>query len=225
VPPDAKPFRVEVVIRTPQIEVWRALTEPDQVRRWFGWDYAGLNDEVELMFVTNAKREPPGRILMFEGEDQSAIEVEADGAHTIVRVVYPASLDDVEVDDAYDQIEEGWRAFLLQLRDYLERHPGKRRRTIRLTSEAKPIAVLAAVAGEVEGESRRASPHLSVTTTESYGQGLVIVDSSEPLDSAESGRVNVTITTYGLDDERFARLRQRWQAILNELAKDVEVTA
>jgi hypothetical protein len=37
--------------------------------------------------------------------------------------------------------------------------------------------------------------------------------------------VNVTITTYGLHDEQFARLRKRWQAILNELAKDVEVTA
>jgi hypothetical protein len=223
--PGAKPFRVEVVIRTPYIEVWRALTEPAQVRRWFGWDHAGLDDEVELMFVANAREEPPGRILMFEGEDQSAIEVEADGAHTIVRAVYPASLEDVEPGDAYDQIEEGWRAFLLQLRDYLERHPGKRRRTIRVTSEAKPIAVLAAVAGEVEGQSRRASPHLSVTTTDSYGRGLVVVDSSEPLDSAGTGRVNVTITTHGLDDEGFGRLRQRWRAILNELAKDVEVTA
>jgi uncharacterized protein YndB with AHSA1/START domain len=223
--PEAKPFRVEVVIRTPRIEVWRALTEPDQVRRWFGWDYAGLADEIELMFVANAKHEPPGRILMFEGEDQSAIEVEADGAHTIVRVVYPASLEDVQLDDAYDPIEEGWRAFLLQLRDYLERHPGERRRTIRMTSEAKPIAVLAAVAGEVEGESRRASAHLSVTTTDSYGRGLVVVDSSEPLDSAETGRVNVTIATYGLDDGHFARLRNRWHAILNDVAKDVEVTA
>jgi hypothetical protein len=169
--PEAKPFRVEVVIRTPHVEVWRALTEPDQVRRWFGWDYAGLDDEIALMFVANAKHEPPSRILMFEGEDQSAIEVEADGAHTIVRAVSPASLEDVELDDAYDQIEEGWRAFLLQLGDYLERHPGKRRRTIRLTSEAKPIAVLAAVAGEVEGESRRASPHLSVTTPRERRRG------------------------------------------------------
>src|ERR671915_491765 len=190
--PEAKPFRVEVVVRAPHVEVWRALTEPDQVRRWFGWDYAGLDEEIELMFVANAKHEPPGRILMFEGDDQ---------------------------------FEEGWRAFLLQLRDYLERHPGKRRRTIRLTSEAKPIAVLAAVAGEVEGESRRASPHLSVTTTDSCGQGLVVVASSEPLDSADTGRVNVTITTYRLDDERFASLRARWQAILNDLARDVEVTA
>jgi uncharacterized protein YndB with AHSA1/START domain len=223
--PGAKPFRVEVVIRTPQVEVWRALTDPSQVRRWFGWDYAGLEEEIELMFVTNARHEPPGRILMFEGEDQSAIEVEADGAHTIVRAVFPASLGDADLEDGYDEIEEGWRAFLIQLRDYLERHPRKRRRTIRLKSEAKPIAVLAAVAGEVEGESRRASPHLSVTTTDSYGQGLVVVDSSEPLDSADSGRVNVTITTYGLDDERFGRLRDRWRAILNELAKDVEVTA
>jgi uncharacterized protein YndB with AHSA1/START domain len=223
--PEAKPFRVEVVVRTPYIEVWRALTEPDQVRRWFGWEYAGLDEEIELMFVTAAKHEPPARIVMFEGEDQSAIEVEADGAHTIVRAVFPASLEDVELDDAYDEIEEGWRGFLLQLRDYLERHPGKRRRTIRLTSEAKPIAVLAAVAGEVEGESRRASQHLSVTTTDSYGRGLVVVDSSEPLDSAGTGRVNVTVTTYGLDDDRFSALRARWQAILNELARDVEVTA
>jgi hypothetical protein len=223
--PEAKPFRVEVVIRTPYIEVWRALTELNQVKRWFGWDYAGLDEEIELMFAANARHEPPSRILMFEGEEQSAIEVEADGAHTIVRAVYPASLEGVELEDGYDQIEEGWRAFLLQLGDYLERHPGKRRRTIRLTSEAKPIAVLAAVAGEVEGESRRASPHLSVTTTDSYGRGLVVVDSSEPLDSADSGRVNVTITTHGLDDEHFARLRARWQAIMTDLAKDVQVTA
>jgi uncharacterized protein YndB with AHSA1/START domain len=223
--PEAKPFRVEVVVRTPYIEVWRALTEPDQVRRWFGWDYAGLDDEIELMFVANARQEPPGRILMFEGEDQSAIEVEADGAHTVVRAVHPASLEDAGPGDGYDEIAEGWRAFLLQLADYLERHPGKRRRTIRLTSEARPIAVLAAVAGEVEGESRRASPHLSLTTTDSYGRGLVVVDSSEPLDSADAGRVNVTTTTYGLDSEQFARLRERWQAIMNDLAKHVEVTA
>jgi hypothetical protein len=223
--PDAKPFRVEVVIRTPQVEVWRALTQPDQVKRWFGWDYPGLDDEVELMFVANARQEPPGRILMFEGEDQSVIEVEPDGAHTIVRVVYPSSLGEVELDDAYDQIEEGWRAFLLQLSHYLERHPGKRRRTIRLTGDARPIAVLAAVASEVEGESRRASPHLSVTTTDSYGQGLVVVDSSESLDSADTGRVNVTITTHGLYDDQFARLRTRWQTIFDELAKEVEVTA
>jgi uncharacterized protein YndB with AHSA1/START domain len=223
--PEAKPFRVEVVIRTPYIEVWRALTEPDQVKRWFGWDYAGLDDEIQLMFVANTRHEPPGRILMFEGEDGSAIEVEPDGAHTIVRAVHPASLEEVERDDAYDQIEEGWRAFLVQLADYLERHPGRRRRTIRLSSETKPIAVLAAVAAEVEGESRRASPHLSVTTTDSYGRGLVVVDSSEPLDSADTGRVNVTITTYGLDDEDFARLRERWQAILTDLAVHVEMTA
>jgi hypothetical protein len=37
--------------------------------------------------------------------------------------------------------------------------------------------------------------------------------------------VNVTITTHGLDDESFARLRERWQAIMSDLAKDVEVTA
>jgi uncharacterized protein YndB with AHSA1/START domain len=220
--PEAGPFRVEVVVDAPHVEVWRALTEPDEIRRWFGWDYAGLDEEIESIFVENARPEPPGRILMSEGEDQSAIEVEADGARTIVRAVGPASM---PRDDAFDPIEEGWRGFLLQLRHYVERHPGEKRRTLRLTGEANPVAVLAAVAGEIEGESRRASPHLSVTTTDSYGGGLVAVESSEPFDGAESCRVNVTITTYGFDDERLARLRERWESHWRELAKGAEVTA
>jgi hypothetical protein len=223
--PEAGSFRVEVVVGAPHVEVWRALTEPDEVRRWFGWDYAGLDAEIDSIFVENARPEPPGRILMFQGDDQSAIEVEADGARTIVRAVNPASLGDVEPGDAFDPIEEGWRAFLLQLCHYVEKHPGEQRRTLRLTGEANPVAVLAAVAGEIEGVSRRASPHLSVTTTDSYGGGLVAVESSEPFDSAESSRVNVTITTYALDDERLARLRERWESIWRELARDVEVTA
>jgi hypothetical protein len=223
--PEGKPFRVEVVVGAPHVEVWRALTEPDEIRRWFGWDYPGLEQEVEFIFVENARPEPPGRILLFQGEDQSAIEVEADGPRTIVRVVNPAASDQAERDDGFDQIEEGWRAFLLQLRHYLERHAGERRRTIRLTGDANPLAALAAVAGEIEGESRRASPHLSVTTTDSYGGGLVVVESTEPLDSPGSCRVNVTITTYGLDDERLARLRQRWESVWSELASGAEVAS
>jgi uncharacterized protein YndB with AHSA1/START domain len=222
--PEAKPFRIEVVVDAPRVEVWRALTEPDEIRQWFGWEYAGLDEEIEFIFVDNARPEPPNRILMIQGEEQSAIEVEADGARTIVRVLNPASLGDVEWEDAFDPIEEGWRAFLCQLRDYVERHPGERRRTIRLTGEANPVAVLAAVAGEAKGVSRRASPHLSVTTTDRYGGGLVAVESREPLDSTHIGRVTVTITTYGLGHESFARLGERWESLWSELAKDVEVT-
>ena len=39
-----KPFRVEVIVDAPRDAVWRALTEPEQIRHWFGWDYDGLED-------------------------------------------------------------------------------------------------------------------------------------------------------------------------------------
>ena len=46
-----KPFRVEVSVDAPRDVVWRTLTEPEQIRHWFGWDYDGLDDEIELIFV------------------------------------------------------------------------------------------------------------------------------------------------------------------------------
>ena len=43
-----KPFRVEVSVDAPRDVVWRALTEPERIRHWFGWEYDGLEDEIEL---------------------------------------------------------------------------------------------------------------------------------------------------------------------------------
>ena len=35
---DPKPFRVEVVVEAPREVVWQALSDPEEIRRWFGWD-------------------------------------------------------------------------------------------------------------------------------------------------------------------------------------------
>ena len=53
-----KPFRVEVTVDAPRDTVWRALTEPEQIRHWFGWDYDGLEDEIRLIFVEHASLIP-----------------------------------------------------------------------------------------------------------------------------------------------------------------------
>lgn len=41
---------VEILVAAPIDVVWRALREPSEIRRWFGWDYPGLADEVETIF-------------------------------------------------------------------------------------------------------------------------------------------------------------------------------
>ena len=58
------------------------------------------------------------------------IELIEDGPRTIVRIVKPGPLADADWDEIYDEMVRGWNAFLLQLRRYVEHHPGQDRRTL-----------------------------------------------------------------------------------------------
>ena len=40
-------------------------------------------------------------------------------------------------DGVYDEVNEGWLTFFQQLRFYLERHPGKERRTLHVPAEGE----------------------------------------------------------------------------------------
>jgi uncharacterized protein YndB with AHSA1/START domain len=214
-------FRVEVVIHAPRDVVWRALTDPDEPRRWFGWDYEGLGDEIRYIFVDHATQLPPARIEM--GGAQT-IELVEDGPRTIVRVVQPGPLADAAWDELYEEIVQGWHAFFQQLRHYLERHPGEERRTLYLEGTASAPTALAAVDELAPGQAWYAGRHQRVTATERYGGGLVVVLAANGLDSDESGRVQVTLTTHGLDDARFAAARREWAARWTALARDANVS-
>ena len=122
-----KPFRVEVSVDAPRDVVWRTLTEPEQIRHWFGWDYDGLDDEIELIFVEHARLRPPDRIEM---SDDGLIELEERDGRTVIRATKPGDLDAVEWEDVYGDIEEGWITFFNQLRHRLERHSDSTRRMI-----------------------------------------------------------------------------------------------
>lgn len=211
-------FRVEVVIRAPREAVWRALTDPDEIARWFGWDYEGLPDEIKMIFVDGVTQEPPTRLML--GWEQT-IELVADGPDvTIVRIVKPGPLADASWDELYDEMVRGWHGFLLQLRHYLERHEGESRRTLWLNGTASPMAVLATIDADMPGETWVELRYQRVTAVQAFGGGLITVLSSVPLSSEQSGTVQVTITTHGLDDAQFAALREhlagRWQVLAPE---------
>ncbi|GAA5042755.1 uncharacterized protein YndB with AHSA1/START domain [Thermocatellispora tengchongensis] len=214
---DPRPFQVEVGIGVPREEVWRAVTEPERIREWFGWDYDGLEDEIRLIFGEHARPVPPDRI---EFGDQR-FELLSDGARrTIVRAIMPGSLDDADWDDVYDELEEGWRTFLEQLRFRLEVHPGEheRRRTLRLAGTAAGGAVIQALAAlgtkEVWHDSLR--QHM-VVDREGFLAGVA---AQRPLADPQAGPLAVTVTAYGLGEGEFAEVRERWSAWWRGLVPD-----
>jgi uncharacterized protein YndB with AHSA1/START domain len=119
------PVICEVVIAAPADAVWRALREPSEIRRWFGWDYDGLDEEIEYIFQSQAKADDAARLLDF-GEG-GAIALEDRGDVTAVRVTRAVA-------DGYDEVNEGWITFVQQLRFYLERHDGRERRTVHIAT-------------------------------------------------------------------------------------------
>lgn len=205
-----KPFRVEVTVDAPRDAVWRALRDPAEIRRWFGWDYESLDEEIRMIFVDDTTPVPPERIE-FGGPAPYTIELVPDGARTVVRIVCAGSLADTEWEDVYDPTEEGWRAFFHQLRHYLERHPGDERRTVFLAGDAPPAEVVRAVDALAPGRPWHASRYLRATAVDTLGGGLIVVAAPSPIDSAEPARANVTVTTHGLDDAAFAEERRRWE--------------
>jgi hypothetical protein len=212
-----KPFRVEVLVEAPRELVWHALTEPDRIARWFGWDYEGLDSEIQYIFVDHVRHEPPGLVDIDDGQDHQTIELTEDGPHTMVRVVRPGPLEGTGWADVYEDVREGWWTFIHQLRHSLARHPDEDRRTIRMTGALLPERVLEAFDGEVDGPAWQENRFQRAIAAGGEGDLLVGVLSKVPLDSAEPGEVAVTVTSYGLDDPAFEALRERWETWWTEL--------
>jgi hypothetical protein len=215
---DQRPFRVEVVVKAPRQEVWRALTEPERVARWFGWDYDPLESEIQYIFVNHARREAPARLVLEDAEDNQTIELVDEGPRTRVICVRPGPLDGADWDELYEDVREGWITFFNQLRHSVERHPDEDRRTIRLTGDAAPAKVVEALGRELGGPVWHEGRFQHAVAAGGDGDLLVGVQPKLPIESREPGPIAVTISSYGLDDESFAALRQRWESWWEALA-------
>lgn len=223
---DAKVL-VELTISAPADEVWRALREPGEIARWFGWDATTLDDEIKYIFVDHAKADDAARTIDFEGTPDS-FQVIDYGDHCRVRLIRSgAAGDDSDWDGVYEDVTEGWLAFLTQLRFAVERHPGQPRRTLYLSAKAvdgaasPPRRLLGAetLAASQAGEKYQLAPGLRTPltgqvwsrsrrqlalTVRDYGDGLVLVT-----DHSKGGG-SIIVTTYGLSDSAFTDLCADW---------------
>ncbi|GAA4683287.1 SRPBCC family protein [Phytohabitans rumicis] len=195
----------QLTVDAPRDTVWRAFTEPERIREWFGWDYDGLDAEIAWIVGDANLAAAPDRISHSDG---SYIELAGESGQTTIKVAFPDSV----------EVEEGWRTFLAQLRFLLETAPRGRRRTVYLTGEAAGPAVAALAEGRPWHDAPR---QRSAVDTAGH---LVVVTANAGLTSEDTGPVSVLVTTYGLDDAAFDELRQRWGARWQALVKNPEVT-
>src|SRR5689334_233096 len=90
---------VEILVAAPIDTVRKALSEPAQVSRWFGWDYPDLLRDIAMMW-SSVTFDEERRVLSSEGM-RDRFTLEPIGEQTIVRVVRSAPAADTW-NDIYD---------------------------------------------------------------------------------------------------------------------------
>ena len=236
---------VEILVAAPIETVWKAVRDPLEMQRWFGWDYPSLAADVEMMFggwktviVSEAER------TMSDQPDRFTFE--AVGEQTIVRVIRSAPVTDDSWTGIYSDVLEGWLTFFQQLKFVLERHPGAGRRTIYLNGRASSAAtpqpaealglsplsivpvgerysVKTATGETLEGAVRYRAPYQLGLTVDGYGEGLVIVSARPRTAKSPHGGGNIIVMTYGLDDAAYADTRERWTSWWRNTYEVIEI--
>lgn len=154
--PRSRSITVEIEIDAPRDMVWRALTRPEEVARWFPPISGGSGDQVggklliswgeslewwtTVVAIEKEKHlrwvdDPAAYAAAEKGEtDKPAMAIdwylETRDGKTVVRLVNSGFDASSDWDEQFDATEAGWKYFLFNLRHYLQRHPGTPRESV-----------------------------------------------------------------------------------------------
>lgn len=230
---DEKKVVAEISIDADADAVWRAVSEGEEISRWFCPDARvrpGVGGGVWMSFGEGAEWETPieiwepGKHLRTADPEPSKLAVdyfiEAKGGETVLRIVHSGFGADAW-DDELDTLNAGWRAFAANLKHYLERHRGKprtmvsfRHPVVKITrAEAFP-RMLAALGVPLVGEGERFTGPLF------EGTARVVkppVNFSGPLDNFGNGFLFIEIEP-GRDQCRPAV----WVSLYGDAARDAD---
>lgn len=133
-PEQARPIDVSIEIDADAETVWRALTEGEQIARWFPLDARvrpGVGGAIWFSFGEGMEWESPitvwepNRHLRTSDDAPSRVAVdyyiETRDGKTIVRLVHSGFAADTW-EGELDSLENGWGSFLATLKLYLEQH-------------------------------------------------------------------------------------------------------
>jgi hypothetical protein len=235
---------VEILVAAPIETVWKAVLDPVEAQRWFGWDYPNLAADLVEMWKDSRSDETKREIWSDNMPDRFTFEDL--GTHTVVRLVRSAPAGDASWTGVYDDMIEGWLTFMQQLKLALERHPADNRRTIFLNGRAKtagtphPVDALglaplwvvpngerydvaAATGDRLTGTVWYRGPHQMGLTVDGFGDGLIIVQVRPKTAKSAHGGGTIIATTYGMSDADFAQLRERWSRWWTDTYEVIEI--
>ncbi len=149
---DEKKVIAEISIDADAGTVWRAVSEGEEIKRWFCSDARvtpGAGGAVWMSFGEGMDWETPieiwepGRHLRTADPAPSKIAVdyfiESSGGETVLRIVHSGFAADAW-DDEIDTLNAGWRTFAANLKHYLERHRGQPRTFAAFRHPVVPLA-------------------------------------------------------------------------------------
>ncbi len=215
--------QIVVTVAAPVETVWDALRNKEKIRHWFGWEYEGLDAEIDLIYFTAFTEDSGAHTLEVQGGDRFVIEPFEGGSKiTLTRAPHA---DDPEWDAYYDDITEGWITFVQQLRFSLERHSSEGRRTLFYsgagsTGPAEHLELDAAVGAQYKadlvGESVTGhvwfrSEHQVGLTVDQWGDGLLVLSHIPPSPQKPKGAAMAVLTFYNSDDASRETTNTRWQ--------------
>jgi uncharacterized protein YndB with AHSA1/START domain len=156
-------IELEIEIDAPPDVVWKAITEAEELVRWFPMEARVDPGEGGRMWVSFgdgigwtsriAIWEPNKRLRNIDEAPPDAppmpvevaleYEIEGRGGRSVLRLTHSGFSADAEWDQFIDSITAGWTYFLRNLKHYLERHRGVARNLIKWR---RPLTVAAAEA-------------------------------------------------------------------------------
>ncbi|GAA1614793.1 hypothetical protein GCM10009789_81130 [Kribbella sancticallisti] len=215
---------IVVTVAAPVEAVWDAMRDKEKIKHWHGWEFDGLDAEIDLIYFTAFTEDSGTHTLEIQGGDRFVVEPHEGGSRiTLTRAPHA---DDPEWDAYYDDITEGWITFIQQLRFALERHPGEPRRTLfyagagdRSTGPAELLGLTAAVGSAYEadlcGEAAtgrvwfRSDNQVGVSVDQ-WGDGLLVLSHVGATEKKPNGAAMAVLTLYGVDDAARESIDKRW---------------
>ena len=232
----------EIVIDAPLEAVWKAITDAEELTRWFVQEASvepGVGGTISISWGGDEKGQSridewePNRKLRvtimpfemgaakYDGTTPMVDEytIERREGKTVLRLVNSGIPNTPEWDGFYDGTDSGWGSFLRTLRHYLERNHGKPRTTITVVGKlsGSPEDAWAHLAGAVKPAGTivfERAPTIRGANIPELGDAYLAHWTSC---SGASNYVYTMLSVYGKTPAEVDTIRAKWQPWLEQV--------